>query len=215
MKILIIAPHGDDEVLGCGGIISRYVDEGHKVDLCIVTRPHTPNWSEKYIKDREKEIEKICKIFKINNIKILKFKAALLDEVNHLEMNFEIREVINASKPDEVFIPFYGDLHKDHRIVSESCLVALRPIEYKIKRIFMYETLSETEWGYQPFKPNVYIDITKYIENKLKSMKYYSKELKPTPHPRSLEGIRSLARKRGSEVNIMYAEAFILIREII
>jgi len=215
MNILVIAPHADDEVLGCGGTISRYAAEGHKIDLCITSKPHTPNWSEEYIRNREEEIKNVCKTLNINKVTVLDYKAALLGDVNHIDLNDKIRKVVEESNPDEIFIPFYGDLHKDHRVVAESCLVVLRPIEHKIRRILMYEILSETEWGYTPFKPNIYIDITNYINNKIEAMKHYKKEVKNTPHPRSIEGIKALARKRGSEVNIVYAESFILIREVI
>ena len=119
-------------------------------------------------------------------------------------------------KPQIVFIPFYGDLNKDHRITCESSLVATRPFTGSaIKKILCYEILSETEWGIEPFKPNVYVDISDNFIIKKKAMEEYKSELKKFPHPRSLEALEALAKKRGSEAGLTYAEAFMLIREIL
>lgn len=215
MKILVIAPHGDDEVLGCGGTICKYVKEGHTVDLCIVSQPHIPNWSEEYIKNRETEIANVCNKLGISRVIGMGFSTTLLDTVPHPELNGQISEVIRTSEPDIVFIPFYGDIHKDHLTVYESCMVALRPTKYKTTKILMYETVSETEWGKSPFKPNIYIDISGHIYNKIEAMQCYKSELKTGPHPRSISGIMCLAGKRGSEINTRYAEAFMLVREIL
>ena len=116
-----------------------------------------------------------------------------------------------------VYIPHKGDLNKDHRLIFEASLVATRPINHKVKRILSYETLSETAWGMpiEPFIPNVYVDISETIEQKIESMRSYGSEVKQYPHPRSLEIIEILAKKRGSEVGVKFAEAFILIKEII
>jgi len=125
--------------------------------------------------------------------------------------------VINAVSPRIVYIPHKGDLNRDHRLVFEAALVAMRPAEHRIERILSYETLSETEWGQplQPFVPNVYVDVSRTFKIKLEAMQAYESELKRYPHPRSLEIVETLAKKRGSEVRLEFAEAFMLVREII
>ena len=140
-----------------------------------------------------------------------------LDTIPQKELNEAISKVVNEVNPDILYIPHKGDLNKDHRLVFESCLVATRPANHKVKRILSYETLSETEWGQsiEPFIPNVYIDISETFEAKIEAMKAYESELKQYPHPRSLEIVEALAKKRGSEVGVKAAEAFILIREIV
>jgi len=216
MKILIIAPHGDDEVLGCGGTIARYSNEGQEINLCIVSKPHQPKWSIDYINNRENEILKSCKTLGISSSISLGLPTTDLTKyIDYSTLIDKISEVIKDIKPDILYIPYNGDLHQDHIKISECSLVASRPDRCDIKKVFMYETLSETEWGLYGFTPNVYVDISKFIKKKLQAMECYSSELKEHPHPRSISGITALARKRGSEINTSYAEGFKLIREII
>lgn len=217
MKILIIAPHPDDEVLGCGGTIAKYSIIGDQVYLCIVTKAYTPDWSEEFIKNRQKEIGKSNKILGIKKTYFLDFPTVKLDTISQKKLNKAIYKVVSEINPDILYIPHKGDLNKDHRLVFESSLVATRPIDQKIKKVLSYETLSETEWGQpiEPFIPNIYEDITETFRDKIEAFKSYKSEMKIWPHPRSLKIIEALAKKRGSEAGIKFAEAFILIREII
>lgn len=221
MKILIIAPHPDDEVLGCGGTILKHAKKGDEVFLCVMTKTYTPDWSEEDTKVKRKEVEKSNEILKIKKTYFLGYPTVKLDTVPQKELNDSIAKVVKEIKPDIVFIPFTGDLNRDHRIVSEATLVALRPtVNFSVKKIFSYETPSETEWAVHDterknaFVPNVYIDISDTLKTKLKAMSVYKSELKKYPHPRSLKSLAILAKKRGSEVCLDSAEAFILIRDI-
>lgn len=217
-NILVIAPHPDDEVLGCGGTIAKHKKQEDKIYLCVITKAYTPNWSEKFIKDRLKEVEKANKILGVEKTYFLDFPTVKLDTIPQKELNNAIHKVITKVKPDIMYIPHKGDLNKDHRLIFEASLVAIRPInKHRIKKVLSYETLSETEWGQSiyPFVPNVYIDISKSLNKKLEAMKVYKNQIKKYPHPRSLKIIEVLAEKRGSEVNLKFAEAFILIKEII
>lgn len=216
-KILVISPHPDDEVLGCGGTIAKYSDEGDEVYLCIVTKAYTPDWSMEFIENRPEEVKKANRILGIKKTYFLDFPTVKLDTIPQKDLNEAISKVINEIKPDIVYFPHKGDLNKDHRLVFESSLVATRPLHHKIKRILSYECLSETEWGQsiEAFNPNVYVDITKTLKTKIEAMKVYESEVKPHPHPRSLEMINILAKMRGGAVGLEAAESFILIREII
>jgi LmbE family N-acetylglucosaminyl deacetylase len=215
MKILIIAPHPDDEVLGCGGTIAKYKEKNDKIYLCIVTKAYTPDWSEEFLKNRPKEIAKSNKILGIHHTFFLDYPTVKLDTIPQKELNDAISKIINTVKPEVVYIPFKSDLNKDHQIVCESSLVALRPHNHKVKKILSYEILATTEWGGMPesFTPTVYIDITDTFSIKIEAMKAYKSELRSYLHPRSLQGIETLARKRGSEIGVEYAEAYKLIRE--
>ena len=217
MKILIIAPHPDDEVLGCGGTIAKYTKDGSEAYLCIVTKAYTPDWSEDFLKNRPKEIKKANKILGIKKTYLLDYPTAKLDTIPQKELNDAISNVISEVKPDILFIPHKGDLNKDHRLVFKSSIVASRPTNHRIKRILSYETLSETEWGQtlEPFLPNVYVDISKTFKKKIEAIKAYKSEIKQNRHPRSLDIIEALAKKRGSEICVQFAEAFMLIREMI
>lgn len=221
-KILVIAPHPDDEVLGCGGTIAKHKKQGDKIYLCIVTKAYTPDWSEEFIKNRAEEIKKANKVLNIQKTYFLDFPTVKLDIIPQKELNDALRKIIAKVKPDIMYIPHKGDLNKDHRLIFEASLVASRPsTNSSVKKLLSYEALSETEWGAQlivdlneVFLPNVYIDISDTLEDKLRAMSCYKSELKKSPHPRSLGIIKVLAKKRGSEVGLKFAEAFMLIREI-
>lgn len=223
MKILVIAPHPDDEVLGCGGTIKMYANKGDRVYLCIATCAYTPDWSEKFIKNREEEIKRAVEVLGIKKTFFLNLPTVKLDSIPQKEINDLISKCVEDIKPEIIYIPHRGDLNKDHQIIFESALVATRakPDAF-IKRIFSYEILSETEWGEQKIKkledvflPTVYVDIKSTLMYKIKAMKCYKSELKNFPHPRSLKGITVLSEKRGMEAGLENAEAFILVKEII
>jgi LmbE family N-acetylglucosaminyl deacetylase len=217
IKILIIVPHPDDEVLGCGGTIVKHALGGDEIYLCIVTKAYSPDWSEDFLRNRSKEIKEANEILGIKKNYFLDFPTVKLDTIPQKELIGALSKVVNEVNPDILYVPHKGDLNKDHRLVFEASLVATRPANRKIKRILSYETLSETEWGHpiEPFIPNVYVDISETFERKIEAMKAYESELRQYPHPRSLEIIEVLAKKRGSEVGVNFAEAFILIREIV
>ena len=215
MISLIIAPHPDDEVLGCGGTIARLSNEGYEIHVLIVTSAYTPDWSEEFIENRKKEIVGAHKILGVNKTHFLNYPTVKLDTIPKKELTERMSQIVLSIKPDIVYIPCENDLHHDHRIVYEASLVALRPAKHFVSDILSYEVLSETEWGFNTFKPNVYYDITKTFEKKIEAMRCYKSELRRFPHPRSLEAIKALARKRGSEVRVQYAEAFHLIRRIV
>jgi LmbE family N-acetylglucosaminyl deacetylase len=223
MKILVIAPHPDDEVLGCGGTIKKHINKGDEVYLCIVTKAYTPDWSQEFIENRKKEIACTKEVLGIREIFLLDLPTVKLDTVPQKKLNDLISDCVNKVKPEILYIPFSGDINKDHRLVFEASLVAARPKpESQVKKIFSYEVPSETEWGSsraqsekEIFVPNAYVDISETLEIKLKAMSCYKSELKEFPHPRSLKAITALAEKRGSEAGLQAAEAFMLIREIL
>lgn len=217
-KILVIAPHPDDEVLGCGGTIAKYSKLGNEVYLCVVTRAYTPDWTEEFIRNRAKEVERVRKILGIKKVYFLNFPTVKLDMIPQKELNEAISRVVKEVEPEILYLPHAGDLNTDHRLVLEAALVASRPFSAPtIKRVLSYETLSGTEYGVplKVFTPNVYEDISETFNLKLKAMKVYRNQLKLFPHPRSLGAIEALAKKRGSEARFKFAESFMLIREII
>ena len=214
-NILVIAPHPDDETLGCGGTIAKHVSSGDHVTLCIVTTVYTPDWTEESIDIRNEQITKAIEILGINDVIKLGYRTVKLDTIPQKEISERLADVVKQVNPDIAYIPYKGDLHRDHRIIFESALVALRPVNWNVQRILSYETLSETEWGQpiEPFIPNAYCNISETFSKKAEAMEAYKTELKEYPHPRSLEAIEALAKKRGSEAGLFYAEAFMVIRE--
>jgi len=209
-RIIVVAPHPDDEVLGCGGTIARLVRKGHAVYVCIVTKAYTPEWTEKDMMARHQEVIKVRDLLGISRVIFLDLPTVKLDTVPQKDLNQKIASVMEDIRPDIVFLPFGGDLNKDHRLIFEASLVATRSIGTSI---LCYETLSEAEWGLgKSFVPTVYVDITAMLHLKLEAMKLYRSELKRFSHSRSLEAIKALARLRGSTVGFEAAEAFSLVR---
>lgn len=221
-NILVIAPHPDDEVLGCGGTIKKRIKSGDDVYLCIVTRPVVPDWSEEYINNKDKEIKSSNDFLGFRGVFFLDLPSLRLDTVPKKDLNDKLIEIVEKVKPEILYIPFWGDANHDHKIVSESSLIAGRPTPgSSVKKIFAFEILSEKEWGGNQtdnikniFLPNYYEDISSSLKDKLKAMEFYKSELKEFPHPRSLKGVEVLAQKRGTDCGKDAAEAFVLVREI-
>jgi LmbE family N-acetylglucosaminyl deacetylase len=219
MKVLVIAPHPDDEVLGCGGTIARYTSGGDEVYLCVVTRAYAPEWPEDEIPRRKQEVLKANEVLGIRKTDFLDFPTVKLDTLPQKELADSISGVITEIKPQEVYIPHRGDVNKDHRLVFEAAMVATRPKPAtSIRKVLCYEVLSETDWAApladSAFLPNVLVDISETLGAKLKAMSEYKLELKEFPHPRSLEAITALAKMRGATIGVNAAEAFMLIREV-
>jgi LmbE family N-acetylglucosaminyl deacetylase len=221
-NILVIAPHPDDEVLGCGGTIKKHIKAGDEVYLCIMTKPVVPDWSEEYINNKEKEIKTSNNFLGFKEVFFLDLPSLRLDTVPQKDINDKLSEVLKKVEPKILYIPFFGDINHDHRIAFESSLVVSRPKPgFNIKKILAYEISPTTEMATLKaeklediFIPNYYEDISDFLEDKKKAMECYKSELKEYPHPRSLKGIEVLAQKRGMECGIELAEAFMLMREL-
>lgn len=217
MRILVIAPHNDDEILGVGGTMAKMAKKGHEVIVCEVT---AGNLQDKMVQQQKDEAQKSHKVIGVSKTVFMDLPVVGLREMTTKELNSAFLKTITELNPDIVFLPHKGDMHIDHRMVIEAAMVALRPVSCpNLKAIYAYETLSETEWNVpsvdNAFIPNVYSDISEEIDLKLKSMACHESQLVPYPHPRSLEAIRALAMHRGSTVCCKYAEAFMTIREMI
>jgi len=222
MRILVLAPHADDEILGCGGLISKYSSDGHEVFIAILTNASigAPEiFSENGIKVIREAALKAHKLLNVKETIFLDLPAPQLDQYPMFKITDQIKALVKKYTPDIFLIPHKGDVHIDHKVIHDAALVAIRPISrHKIKKILVYETLSETEWGDPAgsdyFKPNYYLDISEHIENKKKAFSFFASQVKLYPHPRSLEGISVLAQYRGMTVNVPFAEAFMMIREV-
>lgn len=221
MKILVIVAHPDDEVLGCGGTIAKLTPNNDIYILILgegITSRHIPNEKTKDEMIRlKRDAEKANEILGVGNVFLESFPDNMFDTVPLLEIIKVIEKYIQKIKPDVIYTHHYGDLNIDHQITHKAVLTATRPIETNtVKKILTFEVLSSTEWNnqYDIFFPNVYIDISEKINQKFEAMNCYKSEIREYPHPRSLEGIKILAQKRGLEVGLKYAEGFCLIREI-
>ena len=218
MKTIIIAPHPDDEVLGVGGTLLRRKAEGAKVAWLIVTAISVQSgWSEEKVKQRADEIKRITKLFGFDEVFTLNFPTAQLDRVPMSDLVAGISVAFRSFKPEEVFVPHPSDVHTDHRDVFDAAASCTKWFRCpSVKRVLAYETLSETDFGLgtdQGFRPNVFVDIEPFLDDKLRAMDIYESELGVFPFPRSHEAIRALAALHGAASGFKAAEAFELLRE--
>ena len=219
-KILVVAAHPDDETLGAGGTIAKLSRLGKSVHLCIVTKPYPPDWSEEIIEIKRKEVQNAAKILKIKEVTFFGFPTAKLDSILIKELADKFTELIWKLKPEMLFLPFVGDMSQDHRAVFNALSIAAKPIPSQpIRKIVSYEAPSSTEYSFNRFHynftPNLYVDISKEIKVKLNALKSYKTELKEFPHPRSIKGVITRAKLRGSEVGLKMAEAFLILRWVV
>lgn len=219
-NVIVIAPHPDDETLGCGGTILRHIDEGDNVYWLIITQMNQEDgFPEEKINKRNQEIEDVQKKYGFNSYHILGYGTTKLDSVPTNKIINDIGNVFSKIKPEVVYVPYRGDIHTDHKVVFDAVLSCTKWFRYgSIKRVLAYETLSETEFGINPdansFRPNIYINISDYLEKKIEIMKLYESEIGEFPFPRSEQAIKSLAWLRGAAAGCQAAEAFMLLKEI-
>ncbi len=218
-KILVVAPHPDDEILGCGGTIKKYLSAGNRVFILIMSRGKKELYSDEKILNVRREAEAAHSILGVTGTRFLDFPAPDLDTIPISEISEAIRKVIVELNINTLYLPHYGDIHHDHKIVFNAGLVAARPVNGNpVRSIYTYETLSETEWGTpeasSAFTPTCYENISGFFDSKVEAMKCYKSQLKEFPNPRSLKNIESLATYRGASVGFTFAEAFMVIRII-
>lgn len=212
MRILVFAPHNDDEVLGVGGTIAKYAQAGHDVRVCVAANGTGADGAV-----NERDGRQAHRTLGVGGSWFLNLPAMGLKDLGVVELNGYFERIVAEFQPEIAFIPHKGDIHADHSVLARSVMVALRP-QYNphLKAILAYETLSETEWGFptadNAFLPAVWNDITSTIDCKLEAFNAYTLQRRTFPHPRSPEAVRALARLRGSTMCMDYAEAFMLMR---
>jgi len=209
MKILVIAPHPDDEVLGMGGTIKK-LSKKNKIILCVVSEGATAQYKDKkMIKVRRDSCKKTAKILGISQTIFLDYPDMRLN-LSHLDINKKLEEIIEKYRPEIVYTAPKNDLNLDHQMVFNSTLVACRP-KSGVKQILCYEIQGNTK---VPFVPNVFENIEKEFPYKIKGFKMYKSEIEEFPNPRSITAIENLAIQRGVESGTKKAEAFELIRVV-
>ena len=215
-NILVLAPHADDETLGCGGTLLKHIKSGLNVYWVIFTKI---NKKDKMFSIRKKEIDLVKKKYSFKNIFNFNFRTAHLDTYPKSEIIKQMKSVIEKIKPFLIYCPHNLDSHSDHRIVFETMSHFSKSFRYPfLEEIRLYETISETENSIlsfsNNFNPNLWVDISDHIKKKCEIFKIYRSENGKYPFPRSQEAIVSLAKFRGIAVNIKYAESFVIIKKV-
>jgi len=215
--IAIISPHPDDETLGCGGTILREKKNGSKIywiNITCISEKY--GWKKNIVSSREKEIKKVCLKYEFDGFYNLNLPSTKLDSIPISFIIEQISNLMRKIKPNIIFMPNIHDIHTDHQVTAQAVLACTKWFRYPfIKKCLAYETLSETHFSNSQigFKPNVYIDITKFLNKKIQIMKIYKSEIEDFPSPRSEKSIKALASFRGSSSGFDAAESFELIFE--
>jgi len=222
-KILVVAAHPDDEILGCGGTMARLVKEGSEVYTLILGTGITSRYEnneEVEIKDKLKLLKchahEANKLIGVNEVITDDFPDNAFDTVALLDIVKSVEKVKDKIKPGLIFTHYEKDLNIDHKITYEAVITAARPMPGEtVRQIYSFEVPSSTEWRYPlSFTPDTFYDVGNTIEIKLKALEHYKTEMRKPPHPRSLEWIRLRAKTWGMSVGIEYAEAFKCVRRV-
>lgn len=218
-SILVIAPHPDDEVLGCGGTLTQHASNGDQVYVIIVTRGTPELYSDQQIENVRNEARAAHNMIGVSETVFLDFHAPELDITPQAAISRMLAKYIKKIEVDTLYLPHRGDIHHDHVAVFNAGLVAARPVgNYTVKEIYAYETLSETEWappfGDDAFIPTHFVDISDTLSVKQAALSCFKSQVKKFPNPRSLEAVEALAKFRGATVGVSRAEAFMTIRTI-
>lgn len=220
MNILVIAPHMDDEVLGIGGAVARHAAEGDQVTVCVVANRAYGHQYDSELIDREKAgARRSQAILGYQELIFLDLPDERLDQ-RVQDIIIPLEEVYLRVRPDVVYVNHGGDVNQDHQTVFRAALVVCRPHgAHKIKAFYSYETPSSTDQmpalASSIFLPTRYVDISNHLEQKLDALSCYEAEARDYPHPRSREGVSVYARKRGTEVGLHAAEAFMVLRQVV
>jgi len=221
-RILVVAPHADDETLGMGGTIARRAAEGHEVHVAVVTGhgrdPH-PLWPRSMWDRIRGEARRAIEVLGAHALHFEEVPAAMVADQPVWHLNRTIGAIVENIQPDVLYAPFPFDLHKDHREVYHALSVAWRSSSAtgrKLRAIYCYEVPSETHWNAPyleaGFLPNAWVDISAHLETKLRALACYESQLRPPPDARSCDASRALAIWRGSQQGMAAAEAFVTIR---
>ncbi|RLA83595.1 MAG: PIG-L family deacetylase [Epsilonproteobacteria bacterium] len=222
-KILIVAAHPDDEVLGCFGTVARLIREGYEAYTLILGEGKTSRDKERQVENKKdeitllnNEIKNANNVIGIQKVFVESFPDNRFDSVDLLDIIKIISKVKDKVQPDIIFTHYEHDLNIDHQITYKAVITATRPMENEcVKEIYSFEILSSTEWNYPlSFSPDTYFDISDTIDLKIDAMKEYTSELCEYPHPRSLEGIELNAKYQGMRIGKKYVEAFKTIRVV-
>ena len=225
MKVLVVAAHPDDEILGCGATAARLVHEGHDVHFAILGEGITSRHARRSEADNtqlhqlHREAHAAAGKVGVRNVVLDHLPDNRLDTVPLLEIVKIIEDLVERIGPEVIYTHHGGDLNVDHGIIHRAVLTATRPVNAQpVKEIYAFEVPSSTEWGFgqvEPhFRPNVFVDVTRTLQAKIEAMRCYETEVREFPHPRSPEALRATATRWGSVCGCSAAEAFELVRSI-
>jgi len=225
-RVLIIAAHPDDEVLGCGGTIARHADLGHEVQVLIVAEGATSRQPKRDRLQAGDELSTLAQSAKVAGsilgavgVELLALPDNRLDSIDRLDLIKQIEQRIDRHQSQVVYVHHAGDVNVDHRRLHEAVVTACRPTPgHPVRRLLSFEVASSSEWqppgSAPPFQANWFVDISAQWQRKREALLAYASEMRPWPHSRSLKALEHLAHWRGAQVGVEAAEAFCLLRQL-
>lgn len=216
-NVLVLAVHPDDETLGCGGTLLKHKANDDNVHWLIATQTDPKG---EFFQKRKEEIAAVAQAYGFASVHHLELQSMRVDEYSMSALIEKISQVITQTQAEIIYLPFKSDVHSDHRKIFEAAYSCTKSFRYPfIRKIYMMETLSETEFApstkEESFIPNVFVDISAHLEEKIRIMKHYKGEMAEHPFPRSEQNIRALATLRGATAGCEYAESFMLLKEVV
>ena len=219
-SVLVVAPHPDDETLGCGGALLRHASNGDVLHWLIVTdMTESAGYDGERVRKRTQEIQAVADRYGFDSIHNLTCIPARLDQVPIADLVSRIGAVFTQVRPETLYLPYRGDIHSDHRATFDAAAACTKSFRHPyVRRILVYETLSETDFALDPdrrgFVPNVFVSMSEHLDEKIAIAGLYEGEIGVPPFPRSETAIRALAVLRGAVAGCLGAEAFMLLKEI-
>jgi LmbE family N-acetylglucosaminyl deacetylase len=213
-RVLVIAAHPDDELLGVGGTIALHADAGDAVISVVVAAgklKHDADGAHNVLA----QAREAAAVLGVGDIRLLDFPDQALDRFSLVDIITPLEAVVAEVQPQIVYVQYGYDINRDHQILFQAALVATRPLEEFIEAIYAFDTASSTEWAFpRSYIPDTWIDITATLDRKLAAMACYRTELRDWPHPRSLHGLRVKAEAAGAQVACPAAETFMTVRRV-
>lgn len=224
MRVLVVAAHPDDEILGCGATIARLVAEGHIVRIVILgeggtSRTDGDNAGPEYVNRLAEASRAAATEVGAAGVALVGFPDNRFDHLDLLDIVKAVERVLDLFQPTTVFTHHGGDLNVDHRLTHQAVVTATRPTPgQRVTDVYAFEVPSSTEWAFQSegtFRPTYFVDVEQWLDRKLDAIRHYSDECRPFPHPRSAEALEVIARRWGTVVGRPAAEAFEIIRRVV
>ncbi len=213
-RVLVLAAHPDDELLGCGGTLALHAQQGDEIHSIIVCEGESLRYGEGQA-GQKGAMHRAAEILGVSRVECLGFPDQRLDTFTLTDIISPLEKVARELKPHLVYCQYGGDINRDHELLFKALLVATRPTEEYIQQVLAFDTASSTEWAYpRSFIPDTWVDISTTLQTKLNAMACYKSELRDYPHPRSLEALTNKAKAWGNQVCLEAAEVFMTIRKV-
>lgn len=213
-RVLIVAAHPDDELLGCGGTVALHTQAGDEVTSVIVCEGESLRYGKEGV-GQGHHIEQAARTLGVRDFRMLNFSDQRLDTHTLTEIITPLEQIVRDVRPQIVYCQYGGDVNIDHQLLFKALLVATRPTEYFIEAVYAFDTASSTEWAYpRTFVPDTWVDISTTLKTKLDAMACYTSEVRQYPHPRSLEALSNRAKAWGNQSCLDAAEVFMTVRRV-